>query len=83
MSIVSFIPRLTAGRSLTARGTAALAARASSGRRARSRAEHRKQFNPRSPADVRQEIEEQKFLRGGGDATPPQPTTHEHTGAHE
>ena len=37
-------------------------------------------LNPKSPEEVRQEIEAEKFLRGG-DPTPPS-TTHEHTGAH-
>ena len=37
-------------------------------------------LNPKSPEQVRQEIEAEKFLQGG-DATPPS-TTHEHTGAH-
>jgi mono/diheme cytochrome c family protein len=39
-------------------------------------------LNPKSPDEVRQEIEEERFLQGG-DVTPPQPPTHEHTGAHE
>jgi mono/diheme cytochrome c family protein len=47
--------------------------------------EQMQQLNPRSPAEVRQQIDEEKFLQGG-DATPPQPQpqphTHEHTGAH-
>ena len=37
-------------------------------------------LNPKSPEQVRQEIEAEKFLQGG-DPTPPS-TTHEHTGAH-
>ena len=37
-------------------------------------------MNPKSPEQVRQEIEAEKFLQGG-DPTPPS-TTHEHTGAH-
>ena len=43
-----------------------------------------KGLNPRSPADIRQEIDEQRFLEGG-DVSPSQPTTtsHEHTGAHK
>jgi mono/diheme cytochrome c family protein len=40
-----------------------------------------KQLNPRSPAEFRQQIEEEKFLQGGGDVSPPQPATHEHPGA--
>jgi mono/diheme cytochrome c family protein len=39
-------------------------------------------LNPRSPAEVRQQIEEEKFLQGG-DAPPPPPPTQTHTGAHE
>jgi mono/diheme cytochrome c family protein len=41
-------------------------------------------LNPKSPEEIRQDIEEERFLQGGGDDTPPQSTTtHEHTGAHE
>jgi len=36
---------------------------------------------PRSPDQIRQQIEEEQFLKGG-DATPPT-TGHEHTGAHQ
>jgi mono/diheme cytochrome c family protein len=39
-------------------------------------------LNPKSPDEVRQELEEEKFLQGG-DVTPPQLPTHEHTGAHK
>jgi mono/diheme cytochrome c family protein len=42
-------------------------------------------LTPRSPEAVRQEIEEEQFLSGGGDSPPPAPstsTTHEH-GAHQ
>jgi mono/diheme cytochrome c family protein len=39
-------------------------------------------LNPRSPEEIRQQIEEERFLRGDGDATPLQSPTHEHTGAH-
>ena len=43
-----------------------------------------KRLNPRSPAEIQQEIEEEKFLRGEGDGVPPQPSpTHEHAGAHK
>jgi mono/diheme cytochrome c family protein len=38
-------------------------------------------LTPRSPAEVRQEIEEERFLHGG-EVTPPATTTHEHSGAH-
>jgi mono/diheme cytochrome c family protein len=41
-----------------------------------------KRLNPRSPAEIQQETEEERFLRG--DDTPsPRTTTHEHTGAHK
>ena len=37
-------------------------------------------LDPKSPEEIRQEIEEERFLQGGGD-TPPIPSiTHEHTG---
>ena len=39
-------------------------------------------LNPRSPEEIRQQIEEERFLRGDGDATPLPSPTHEHTGAH-
>src|SRR5438105_13932148 len=42
---------------------------------------HMESLNPRSPEEVRQEIEAEKFLQGG-DVTPSEPTTHEHTGVH-
>ena len=42
--------------------------------------ERMERLNPKSPDEVRQEIEEQKFLQGGADAPPP-PPTHKHTGA--
>jgi mono/diheme cytochrome c family protein len=38
-------------------------------------------LNPKSPEEVRQEIEAEKFLQGG-DPEPPSPNTHAHTGAH-
>jgi hypothetical protein len=44
--------------------------------------EHMQQLNPRSPAEIRQQLEAEKFLQGG-DVAPAQPSTHEHTGAHE
>ncbi|HXD16295.1 MAG TPA: c-type cytochrome [Vicinamibacterales bacterium] len=43
--------------------------------------EHMASLNPKSPAEVRQDIEAEKFLQGG-DAAPPEPDTHAHTGAH-
>ena len=42
--------------------------------------EDMKRLNPRSPAEIRQEIEEEQFL-AGSDVTPPTATTH--TGAHK
>ena len=38
-------------------------------------------LNPKSPEEVRQEIEAEKFLQGG-DPEPPSAETHQHTGAH-
>lgn len=38
-------------------------------------------LNPKSPEEVRQEIEADKFLQGG-DPEPPSANTHQHTGAH-
>ena len=41
--------------------------------------EEMKTLNPRSPAEVRQEIEEEEFLKGGGAESPPKPTVpHKH-----
>jgi mono/diheme cytochrome c family protein len=46
--------------------------------------EQMKGLNPRSRADIQQELEEERFLRGDGAATSPQrTTTHEHSGAHK
>jgi len=43
-----------------------------------------KRLIPRSPAEIQREIEEEQFLRGGADPSPPQATTtQQHTGAHE
>jgi mono/diheme cytochrome c family protein len=42
--------------------------------------ERMEQQNPKSPAEIREQIEEEKFLRGDDVAPPPSPT-HEHTGA--
>jgi mono/diheme cytochrome c family protein len=39
-------------------------------------------MNPRTPEELRQQIEEEQFLRGG-DPAPAQPTRHEHSGAHQ
>lgn len=38
-------------------------------------------LNPRSPEEIRQEIEAEKFLQGG-DVTPSQSSNEDHTGAH-
>ena len=43
--------------------------------------EHMESLNPKSPEEIRQEIEAEKFLQGG-DVTPSESTTHEHSGAH-
>ena len=41
-------------------------------------------LNPRSPAEIRQEIEEQQFLKGGEDKSPAAPVTlHKHPGGHD
>jgi mono/diheme cytochrome c family protein len=37
-----------------------------------------KALNPRSPAEVRQELEEEKFLQGGSEPPEPRPPAHEH-----
>ena len=47
--------------------------------------EQMESLNPKSPQEVRQEIEAEKFLQGGDVEPPPQtsaPTTHGHAGAH-
>jgi mono/diheme cytochrome c family protein len=40
-------------------------------------------LNPRSPSEIEQRLEEERFLEGGGDGdvAPSQPATHEHRGA--
>jgi mono/diheme cytochrome c family protein len=45
--------------------------------------EHMEALNPRSLEEIRQEIEEEKFLQGGDITPAPPATTPEHTGAHE
>ena len=40
--------------------------------------EEMKALNPRSPAEVRQNLEEQKFLQGGPETPKPRPPTHKH-----
>lgn len=37
-----------------------------------------KALNPRSPAEVRRELEEERFLQGGSEAPKPRPQTHKH-----
>jgi mono/diheme cytochrome c family protein len=40
-------------------------------------------LNPRSPAEIRQQIEEEKSLKDGGNKLPPAPVTpHKHSGRH-
>lgn len=38
-------------------------------------------LNPRSPEEIRQQLEEERFLQGGGDVSLAPSTTHEHGGA--
>ena len=45
--------------------------------------EEMKQRNPRSPAEIRQEMEEEKFLRGEDVPSPASTATQTHTGAHK
>jgi len=41
-------------------------------------------LNPKSPAEIRQQIEEEEFLKGGGDKPPAAPITpHKHSGGHD
>jgi mono/diheme cytochrome c family protein len=40
--------------------------------------EQMKTLNPRSPEEVRQQIEEEKFLQGGSETPKPRPPTHTH-----
>jgi mono/diheme cytochrome c family protein len=40
--------------------------------------EKMKSLNPRSPEEIRQQIEEEKFLRGGPDKPAPRPSPHKH-----
>jgi len=41
-------------------------------------------LNPKSPAEIRQQIEEEEFLKGGGDKPPARPVTpHRHPGGHD
>jgi len=42
-----------------------------------------KRLNPRSRAEVQEEIEEERFLRGNGDGPPPPASTHAQPGAHK
>ena len=45
--------------------------------------EQMQELSPRSPQEIRQEIEEQRFLQGVETPAPPQSTTHGHAGAHK
>ena len=45
--------------------------------------EHMQSLNPRSSEEIRQEIEEEEFLSGGGDTPPPAPTPHKHPGGRD
>src|SRR5918996_514466 len=47
-------------------------------RLAPDRIDEMKALNPRSPAEVRQDLEEQKFLQGGSETPKPRPPTHKH-----
>jgi len=40
-------------------------------------------LNPRSPEEIRQEMDEEKFLSGGGDAPPPPKAPHKHPGGQD
>jgi hypothetical protein len=43
--------------------------------------EEMEELNPKSPAEIRQQIEEEQFLRGEGDKPPAAPVTpHKHSG---
>jgi mono/diheme cytochrome c family protein len=42
------------------------------------RVEQMKTMNPRSPDEIRQELEEQKFLQGGSETPKPRPPAHKH-----
>ena len=44
--------------------------------------EEMKQLNPRSPEEVRQQLDEERFLTGG-DVPPPSASEHAHPGAHK
>jgi hypothetical protein len=37
-----------------------------------------KTYNPRSPEEIRQQLEEEKFLTGGSDQPTPVPSPHKH-----
>ena len=45
--------------------------------------EHMKTLNPRSIEDVRQELEEERFLEGEPDQKPPAPSPHKHGGVQQ
>jgi mono/diheme cytochrome c family protein len=41
-------------------------------------------LNPKAPDEIRQQIEEEEFLKGGGDRPSPEPVTpHKHPGGHD
>ena len=49
-----------------------------------SELEEMESLNPRSPAEILQELEEKKFLEGGGPEPSPRPATpHKHSGGHD
>jgi mono/diheme cytochrome c family protein len=46
--------------------------------------EEMESLNPRPPAEIRQQIEEENFLKGGADKPPAkEPTPHQHSGGHD
>jgi mono/diheme cytochrome c family protein len=45
--------------------------------------EEMESLNPKPPAEIRQQIEEEEFLKGGGDKPPAKATPHKHPGGHD
>jgi mono/diheme cytochrome c family protein len=45
--------------------------------------EEMESLNPKSPAEIRQQIEEEEFLKGGGEKPPATVTPHKHPGGHD
>jgi mono/diheme cytochrome c family protein len=45
--------------------------------------EEMESLNPKPPAEIRQQIEEEEFLKGGGDKPPATVTPHKHPGGHD